>query len=113
MKKHVWAVCLGVAAVLVGTAALATGTGEAGPPAEEPDDALVLGEEDLADRAEILRNMYRRITPPDMALVQDVGTWPAVWEEFGAEWDAAAAEREYGAWVVPVGRYHNQRRPSC
>ncbi len=102
MKKHVWAVCLGVAAVLAGTAALATGTGEAGPPAEEPDDALVLGEEDLADRAEILRNMYRRITPPDMALVQDVGTWPAAWEEFGAEWDAAAAEREYGAWVVPV-----------
>ena len=102
MKKHVWAVCLGVAALLAGAAALATGTGEAGSPAEEPDDAVVLGEEDLADRAEILRNMYRRITPPDVALVQDVGTWPAAWEEFGASWEAAAADREYGAWVVPI-----------
>ena len=102
MKRHVWAVCLGVAAVLAGAAALATGTGDSEPPAEEPDDAVVLGEEDLADRAEILRNMYRRITPPDMALVQDVGTWPAAWEEFGANWEAAAADREYGAWVVPV-----------
>ena len=67
-----------------------------------PSDAVVLGEEDLADRAEILRNMYRRITPPDIPLVQDAGTWPAAWEEFGAEWESAAAEREYGAWVVPV-----------
>ncbi|MBR4189875.1 MAG: hypothetical protein IKQ55_07940 [Kiritimatiellae bacterium] len=102
MKKHVWAVCLGVAAVLAGAAALATGTGEAESPAEEPDNAVVLGEEDLADRAEILRNMYRRITPPDIPLVQDVGTWPAAWEEFGENWNAAAADREYGAWVVPV-----------
>ncbi|MBR4189880.1 MAG: hypothetical protein IKQ55_07965 [Kiritimatiellae bacterium] len=102
MERHVWAVCLGVAAVLAGAAALATGTGEAGSPAEEPDDAVVLGEEDLADRAEILRNMYRRITPPDIPLVQDVGTWPAAWEEFGANWDTAVADREYGAWVVPV-----------
>ena len=102
MKKHVWAVCLGVAAVLTGAAALATGTGEAESPAEEPDNAVVLGEEDLADRAEILRNMYRRITPPDIPLVQDVGTWPAAWEEFGENWNTAAADREYGAWVVPV-----------
>lgn len=102
MKGHVLAFCFGVAAVLAGAVALATGTGEAEPPAEEPDYAVVLGEEDLADRAEILRNMYRRITPPDMALRQDVGTWPAAWEEFGANWDSAAADREYGAWVVPV-----------
>ncbi len=102
VKRHVWAVFLGVAAVLAGAAALATGTGEAGSPAEEPDDAVLLGEEDLADRAEILRNMYRRITPPDIPLVQDVGTWPAGWEEFGANWNAAAADREYGAWVLPV-----------
>lgn len=102
MKKHVWAVCLGVAAVLAGAAALATGSGETESAAEEPEDAVLLGEEDLADRAEILRNMYRRITPPDSPLVQDVGTWPAAWEEFGANWDAAAADREYGAWVVPV-----------
>lgn len=102
MKRHVWAFCLGGAAVLAGAVAPATGTGEADNPADEPDDAVVLGEEDLADRAEILRNMYRRITPPDIALVQDVGTWPAAWEEFGANWDSAAADREYGAWVVPV-----------
>ncbi len=88
--------------MLAGAVALATGSGEAESPAEGPDDAVVLGEEDLADRAEILRNMYRRITPPDIPLVQDVGTWPAAWEEFGANWDAAAADREFGAWVVPV-----------
>jgi hypothetical protein len=102
MKKRVWSVCLGVAAVLAGAVALATGTGDSEDPAEEPDDAVVLGEEDLADRAEILRNMYRRITPPGVALRQDVGTWPAAWEEFGANWASAAADREYGAWVVPV-----------
>ena len=102
VKRHVWMVCFGVAAVLAGAAALATGTGEAESPEGEPDNAVVLGEEDLADRAEILRNMYRRITPPDMPLVQDVGTWPAAWEEFGASWEAAAADREYWAWVVPI-----------
>ena len=102
MEKHVWSICLGVAALLAGAAALATGTGEAESTAEGPDDAVVLGEEDLADRAEILRNMYRRITPPDVALRQDIGMWPAAWEEFGANWEAAAADREYGAWVVPI-----------
>lgn len=102
MKGHVLAFCFGVAAVLAGAVALATGTGKADNPADEPDDAVILGEEDLADRAEILRNMYRRITPPDMALRQYVGTWPAAWEEFGANWDSAAVDREYGAWVVPV-----------
>ena len=66
-------------------------------------DEVVLGEEDLAERGEILRNMYRRITPPAMeTLVQDVGTVPAAWEEFGPQWDDAAAAREFGAWVVPV-----------
>lgn len=66
-------------------------------------DDVVLGEEDLAERGEVLRNMYRRITPPDMeTLVQDVGTVPAAWEEFGPQWNDAAATREYGAWVVPV-----------
>ena len=66
-------------------------------------DEVVLGEEDLAERGEILRNMYRRITPPAMeTLVQDVGTVPAAWEEFGPQWNDAAAAREFGAWVVPV-----------
>ncbi|MBR4189220.1 MAG: hypothetical protein IKQ55_04585 [Kiritimatiellae bacterium] len=66
-------------------------------------DDVVLGEEDLAERGEVLRNMYRRITPPDMeTLVQDVGTVPAAWEEFGPQWNDAAATREYGAWVIPV-----------
>ena len=59
-------------------------------------DDVVLGEEDLAERGEVLRNMYRRITPPDMeTLVQDVGTVPAAWEEFGPQWNDAAATREY------------------
>ncbi len=66
------------------------------------DDGAVLGEVDLAERAEILRNLYRRMTPPEVGtLEQDVGTWPAAWEEFGAGWEGAGAVREYGAWVVP------------
>ena len=103
MKKHLGAMGLVLAAILGGAVALATG--DAGTQADESDETTsveVLGEGDLADRAEILRNMYRRITPQDMPLVQDVGTWPAAWEEFGANWDAAAVNREYGTWVVPV-----------
>ena len=65
-------------------------------------DPVVLGEEDLADRAEILRNQYRRMTPGDAPLAQDVGTWPAAWEEFSPVWDGAAAERDLGTWTVPV-----------
>ena len=89
-------------------AALLTPLGIGGVCAQDVDvppmvDDVMLGEEDLAERGEILRNMYRRITPPDMeTLVQDVGTVPAAWEEFGPQWDDAAATREYGAWVVPV-----------
>ena len=65
-------------------------------------DAVVLGEEDLADRAEILRNRYRRMTPGDVPLVQDVGVWPAAWEEFSLVWNGAAAERDLGTWTVPM-----------
>ncbi len=65
-------------------------------------DAVVLGEEDLADRAEILRNRYRRMTPGDGPLVQDVGVWPAAWEEFSPVWNGAAAERDLGTWTVPM-----------
>ena len=65
-------------------------------------DQVVLGEEDLADRAEILRNQYRRMTPGNRPLVQDVGAWPAAWEEFSSVWDGAAAERDLGMWTVPV-----------
>ena len=70
--------------------------------AEGVDTGVVLGDADLAERAEIARNLFRRITPGDGELVQDAGTWPAAWEEFWAAWDGAAAEREFGAWVVPV-----------
>ena len=90
------------ALLLGGMAVGAWGAEDAAADDATPSDAVILGEEDLADRAEILRNMYRRITPPDIPLVQDVGTWPAAWEEFGAEWNSAASDREYGAWVVPV-----------
>ncbi len=69
----------------------------------EEDWEVVLGEEDLAERGEVLRNMYRRITPPDMkTLVQNVGALPAAWEEFGSQWENATATREYGVWLVPV-----------
>lgn len=73
------------------------------PQAEFPTDMVVLGEEDLAERGEILRNMYRRITPGNGELVQDIGSLAAAWEEFGSQWNHALTEREYGAWVVPVG----------
>ena len=49
LRALLWVVCLGMAAVLAGAASLATGTGDTEPPAEEPDDAVVLGEEDLAE----------------------------------------------------------------
>lgn len=89
-------------AVMAGLAgAFATGDADNVWP-DESDDAVVLGEEDLAERAEIVRNRYRRMTPGDGPLVQDVGTWPAAWEEFGADWERAPADRELGTWVVPM-----------
>ncbi len=99
MKKHLLPLILGLAGVF----AIATAFGTGDEPLEEPeDDGVVLGEEDLAERGEILRNQFRRMTPGDEPLVQDIGTWPAAWEEFGTNWDSATADREYGAWVVPV-----------
>lgn len=101
MKRTIFAILPGLAAMAGVAVALASG--EIGNPPDEPaDDGVVLGEEDLTERAEIRRNMYRRITPSDLPLVQDVGTWPAAWEEFGPNWNGAAVERKYGAWVVPV-----------
>ena len=99
MKKHFLPLILGLAGVF----AIATAFGTGDEPLDEPeDDGVVLGEEDLAERGEILRNQFRRMTPGDGPLVQDVGSWPAAWEEFGPNWNGAAVEREYGAWVVPV-----------
>ena len=99
MKKHLLPLILGLAGVF----AIATAFGTGDEPLDEPeDDGVVLGEEDLAERGEILRNQFRRMTPGDEPLVQDIGTWPAAWEEFGTNWDSATADREYGAWVVPV-----------
>ena len=77
-------------------AAFAIGT------ADEVDNAVVLGEEDLAERAEILRNQFRRMTPGNASLVQDIGTWPAAWEEFSPAWDSALATRDLATWLVPV-----------
>jgi hypothetical protein len=85
--------------------ALLAGTGfcgEADRQDEELDAGVLLGEEDLAERAEIARNMFRRITPGDEPFVQDVGTWPVAWEAFPSKWGGAATGREYGAWAVPV-----------
>jgi len=100
MRRQVLAIGLGMAAVCGVAAALAMG--DADEVADETATVVVLGEEDLADRAEILRNRYRRMTPGDAPLVQDVGTWPAAWEEFSPIWDGAAAERDLGTWTVPV-----------
>ena len=99
MKKHLLPLILGLAGIF----AIATAFGTGDEPLDEPeDDGVVLGEEDLAERGEILRNQFRRMTPGDEPLVQDIGTWPAAWEEFGTNWDSAVAEQEYGEWVVPV-----------
>jgi hypothetical protein len=98
-KKHLLPLAWGFAAAFA--VATAFGTGDEAPVGPE-DNGVVLGEEDLAERAEILRNLYRRITPPEISLVQEIGTWPAAWEEFGTNWDSAAEDREYGAWVVPI-----------
>ena len=98
MKSLFWT--LG-AAIVVGVA-VASGTGtESRDAADDFEDAVVLGEEDLAERLEILRNQFRRMTPGNGAVVQDIGDVPAAWEEFFASWDAAAAERNLATWVVP------------
>ena len=100
VKKWLFFVLLALPTAVGVVAAFAAG--EADEAEDETAGVVVLGEEDLADRAEILRNRYRRMTPGDAPLVQDVGTWPAAWEEFAPVWDGAAAERDLGTWTVPV-----------
>lgn len=87
MKKRIWVLWIGLVAVAGGLAAFASG--DAGPAPDEIADNVFLGELDLAERMEIWRNQFRRMTPGDAPLVQDVGTWPAAWNEFGHSWDAA------------------------
>ena len=100
MKKLFLALGLGIAVIAGVAAAFATGDADNEVP-EETADAVVLGEVDLAERAEILRNQYRRMTPGEDLLVQDVGIWPAAWNEFCPSWDAAPAERDLATWLVP------------
>ena len=77
----------------------AFGTGD-DTPVNDTGDIVFLGEVDLAERAEIWRNQYRRMTPGDEPLVQDVGAWPAAWEEFGSHWAVAPATRGLATWLV-------------
>lgn len=96
-KKNGWSWVILVGAVL------ASGVAAVSQEADNADDGMaVLGEEDLAERAEIWRNRYRRMTPGAEPLVQDVGVWPAAWEEFSPRWDSAPAERDLATWLVPV-----------
>ena len=83
--------------IVFAVAAFGTGTGDGGV----SDDDVFLGEVDLAEHTEIWRNQYRRMTPGDEPLVQDVGAWPAAWEEFGSHWGAAPATRDLATWLVP------------
>lgn len=101
MKKHRLTFLPGLAVLVVVAGAFAAGEADH-EEADAVDNAVVLGEGDLADRAEILRNRYRRMTPGNIPLVQDVGTWPAAWEEFSSAWDGAAAVRDLGTWTMPV-----------
>lgn len=100
MKKRFLPLGLGIALIAGVVAAFATGDADNEAP-EETADTVVLGEVDLAERAEILRNQFRRMTPGEGPLVQDVGAWPAAWDEFGPSWDAAPAERDLATWLVP------------
>ncbi len=95
MKKYILPF-LPLLAIIVGVVA-AFGTGGA----DEPTEPVVLGEEDLMEQVEIWRNQYRRMTPGDGPLVQDVGELPAAWEEFGNRWSSAPAERDLATWLVP------------
>ena len=101
MKKLFWAILLVVLAAVLG-AAVASATGDGDEAADETADNVFLGELDLAERMEIWRNQFHRMTPGDAPLVQDVGTWPAAWEEFSHAWAVAPAERDLATWLVPV-----------
>ena len=101
MKKHFWAILLAFFAAGLGVA-VASATGDGDESADDTADNVFLGEQDLAERMEIWRNQFRRMTPGDMPLVQDVGTWPAAWEEFSHAWGVAPAERDLATWLVPV-----------
>ncbi len=100
MKKLFLTFFLVVFAAVLGVA-IASATGDADEPAGDSADVVFLGDLDLAERLEIWRNQYRRMTPGDAPLVQDVGTWPAAWEEFSSVWDTAPAERDLATWLVP------------
>ena len=99
MKTRIWAFLIGLVVVVGVVTAFATG--DADEAADGTADNVFLGELDLAERMEIWRNQFRRMTPGDEPLVQDVGTWPAAWEEFSSAWDAAPAERDFATWLVP------------
>lgn len=101
MKKLSWAILPMALAAAFGVAA-AFATGGADEPSDGAADNVFLGEQDLAERMEIWRNQFRRMTPGDAPLVQVVGTWPAAWEEFSHAWAVAPAERDLATWLVPV-----------
>jgi hypothetical protein len=71
-SRLVFAVALAAVQGVVAAFAM-SGADEA---ADDTADSVFLGEQDLAERMEIWRNQYRRMTPGDATLVQDVGTWP-------------------------------------
>ena len=101
MKRHFLLFGFVMTAIVGVVAAFGTDTGD-NVSEDDTDDALILGEIDLAERAEFLRNRFRRMTPGNDPLVQDVGIWPAAWEEFGLAWDSAPAMRDLATWLVPV-----------
>lgn len=102
MKKRFLPFLIGLAGIAGVLGAFATGESGDAEPNDSDDDVVVLGEIDMAERAEILRNRFRRMTPGNDPLVQDVGVWPAAWEEFGPAWDIAPATRDLATWLVPV-----------
>lgn len=77
-------------------------TSDGNDASRETADNVFLGEQDLAEQMEIWRNQYRRMTPGDAPLVQDIGTWPAAWEEFSHAWNVAPANRDLATWLIPV-----------
>lgn len=102
MKKAIWVILLAAVAILGVGVIIAFATGEIDHAVVPTVNTAFLGEVDLAEQMEIWRNQYRRMTPGNAPLVQDVGTWPAAWEEFSSRWTSAPAERNLATWLVPV-----------
>ena len=101
MKKQPLPLRLGLAVVF----AIATAFGTDDDPLDEPEhDGVVLGEVDLAERGAIIRNRFRRMTPVNAPLVQDIAHADIPTDEiFGIWYETINGEKEWYTSLAPVG----------